>query len=293
MALWSIVFYLLLLLFPGFAKAWNAQGHALIATLAFHHLSPKAKTAFFTYNEAFNRSSNFAFKPHRFSSSAVWLDAYTYQNPGLPWLKQIHYIDQPFFKKGKARPCFPAVPPTILPMNAVTAIEKAKKIVSSKEASQAEKGFYLRILLHVVGDLHQPLHAISQYSPQYPAGDQGGNAVRLGSNSIAKNLHAYWDRGGGFLKQRPKKRKKEYTQGLLEKKANQLERKWPCQLDKMNLAPESWALESYRLAIQEAYAVQAFEKPSKAYQSRVKSRSQAQIALAACRLAAVLNHCLI
>ena len=39
--------------------------------------------------------------------------------------------------------------------------------------------FNLRLFIHYVGDIHQPLHATSRYTSQYPEGDRGGNSFAL------------------------------------------------------------------------------------------------------------------
>src|SRR5262249_25967709 len=44
--------------------------------------------------------------------------------------------------------------------------------------------------LHLVGDVHQPLHCLARFSAASPEGDDGGNAVRLSSPA---NLHSFWD----------------------------------------------------------------------------------------------------
>jgi hypothetical protein len=55
-------------------------------------------------------------------------------------------------------------------------------------------------LLHLVGDAHQPLHAVGRFTKQIPSGDAGGNAelvIPATGETIA--FHAYWDRMfGGY-----------------------------------------------------------------------------------------------
>jgi len=51
----------------------------------------------------------------------------------------------------------------------------------------------LRLIIHYVGDIHQPLHSTSRVDDKYPAGDRGGNSVRMPSRGGASNLHAVWD----------------------------------------------------------------------------------------------------
>ena len=69
----------------------------------------------------------------------------------------------------------------------------------------------LRYLIHVVGDIHQPLHSCSLYSKsmyngELREGDMGGNKIPV--NDIfkggIKNLHALWDSGIGLYQGRLK-----------------------------------------------------------------------------------------
>lgn len=58
--------------------------------------------------------------------------------------------------------------------------------------------FHLRLLIHYIGDIHQPLHASSRYTIDYPKGDEGGNDFRIkvthkGLGERPNNLHSLWD----------------------------------------------------------------------------------------------------
>lgn len=50
-------------------------------------------------------------------------------------------------------------------------------------------------LTHVVGDIHQPLHACSLVNDQFPNNDQGGNLMKIMylNNPSITNLHSLWD----------------------------------------------------------------------------------------------------
>jgi hypothetical protein len=48
-------------------------------------------------------------------------------------------------------------------------------------------------VLHLVGDVHQPLHCAALYSADYQEGDAGGNLFGLKVDGRARVLHAYWD----------------------------------------------------------------------------------------------------
>lgn len=241
--------------------SWNAVGHRIVAQIAYHHMTEEAKQIFNQYNHALDAP----LKPKTIINSAAWLDFVPYW--GEVPLKPMHYIDIPFSSDGT---------PLISPgeSNAVSAIEEAEAVIQSSSATEVEKGFRLRILLHVIGDLHQPMHAANQFSMSHPHGDKGGNLLKLGSNSVATNLHAYWDRGGGLL---------------LGKKAYEIEKNWPCSLSEMSLNPKTWAEESYRIAVNRAYSIKAGQIPSEQYQYETTVLTEQRIALAGCRLAAVLN----
>lgn len=54
----------------------------------------------------------------------------------------------------------------------------------------------MRLLIHYVGDIHQPLHCTSRVDKNYPKGDRGGNLFPIppeGDEGDIKELHAAWD----------------------------------------------------------------------------------------------------
>lgn len=54
--------------------------------------------------------------------------------------------------------------------------------------------FALRLVIHYVGDIHQPLHTVSAVDDEYPKGDRGGNSEWISpSVSGVGNLHSLWD----------------------------------------------------------------------------------------------------
>ena len=57
----------------------------------------------------------------------------------------------------------------------------------------AAKSYALRLLIHYVGDIHQPFHAENLYSTTFPDGDAGGNLFTLPSHYSSNELHAVWD----------------------------------------------------------------------------------------------------
>jgi hypothetical protein len=74
--------------------------------------------------------------------------------------------------------------------NVLTALERARWQLEH-ETDAAQRAIALCWLLHLIGDIHQPLHTGGLVSATlFPAGDRGGNAIRTRGG----NLHAAWDR---------------------------------------------------------------------------------------------------
>lgn len=56
-------------------------------------------------------------------------------------------------------------------------------------------------LVHVWGDIHNPVHTGSMYSAVFPKGDMGGNRFRFvwsGQRHLGKSMHSLWDKAGGI-----------------------------------------------------------------------------------------------
>jgi len=80
--------------------------------------------------------------------------------------------------------------------NILWGLKKQRAALASKTASVWQKAFAIRFLIHLVGDLHQPLHCIGRCSVTHPKGDQGGNRFPLAVPAYS-NLHKFWDSMGG------------------------------------------------------------------------------------------------
>lgn len=75
-------------------------------------------------------------------------------------------------------------------INVSTAIDYNTRILANPNANPAERAVALCWVLHLMGDIHQPLHAGALFSPElFARGDRGGNAVTIDDS----NLHSRWD----------------------------------------------------------------------------------------------------
>jgi len=86
-----------------------------------------------------------------------------------------HFVDQPFSPDGT--PLLAAVAP-----NAATQIPLLRTALAAAGTTDDVKSYDLVWLLHLVGDVHQPLHCVSRYDQADPKGDRGGNTVRITGN---------------------------------------------------------------------------------------------------------------
>ena len=229
---------------------WNAVGHRLIAQIAYDHMTLHTKQVCNQYNRALDK----VYKPQSLIQAAVWLDTLRYQD--ISWFAVMHYVDIPFSVDESPLP-------VLAEINALWAIEKATNLLLNKYPTDFDKGIALRVL-----------------SAAYPEGDRGGNLVPLPDNPVANNLHAYWDRGAGLLNA-----KKHYSQTQMTELSARIEQLWPCEVTSIDINPKKWANESHELAVKNAYQWPINNN----YQEKAQRISEQRIALAGCRLAALLN----
>ena len=68
----------------------------------------------------------------------------------------------------------------------IQAIQKCISVLKDPEESREEKQFHLKLLVHFVGDIHQPMHVGR-------SGDRGGNDIKVNWFNTPTNLHRLWD----------------------------------------------------------------------------------------------------
>ena len=260
-----IVFFLLTYSLVGYT--WNAAGHKLVAQIAYDNLTPVAKKMCGTI---FNINDPKALEAY-FINVATWLDEIRKKN--IHQYDGWHYMNIPFSNdKTKL--------PELKHKNALWAIQNAIAVLSSNKSGKSAKSFNLKVLIHVVGDMHQPLHTSTKVSRRFPKGDLGGNLYALKS-PYGANLHQYWDNGAGTL-----------TKGnlaVVKVKAYLLEQSISCLIANQLKTPEEWLQETLNIAKTEAYAIKSHNKPSKKYRYNTIRIVDKQIVLAGCRLAYLLN----
>jgi hypothetical protein len=146
---------------------WGKTGHRVVGEIAEDYLTSKTKRklAKLLDHRSLAFSSTFADEiksDNRYDQFYNW-----------------HFINMPFdttyelsIKNSKG--------------NLVTGITYCKNIIQDESSSDADKAFYLKLLIHLIGDLHQPMHIGLEE-------DRGGNDIKLQWFYKDTNLHSVWD----------------------------------------------------------------------------------------------------
>ncbi|MEO9891721.1 S1/P1 nuclease [Aurantibacter sp.] len=163
--------FILLLLSIQFVSAevpvWSKTGHRTIGEVAQPHLKGKAKKAirYLLQGKSLAAVANFA---DEIKADSIYrkFNAWHYANIA----EGKDYGDDAPNKYG----------------DLVTAINDCKRIIKDKNSTKADKTFYLKMLIHFIGDLHQPMH-VGRLE------DKGGNNIQLQWFNKGTNLHKVWD----------------------------------------------------------------------------------------------------
>lgn len=250
--------------------AWDNAGHELIAIIAYDRLHENTKQEVDYYARIMDKRYTALL---RFLRASTWADYIRAQD--VTAYNSWHYINIPYSLDRTA-----TKPPQL--QNAAWAINQAQQVLYSQRSNSFQKAEFLRFLLHFVGDIHQPMHAVNAYSKSHPYGDEGGNLYYLDEEN--RNLHSYWDGGAGLLKE-------HLSIAELKELARKITQDYPPEYFKniQDDNPQDWANESFQIAKDFAYQTPQGKKPSAAYQAKGQQYVEQRIALAGYRLANMLN----
>jgi hypothetical protein len=186
--------------------------------------------------------------------------------------------------------------------NAETQIDFFSQSLSDNSVSEDAKSFNLTWLLHLVGDVHQPLHATARFNSVSRHGDAGGNQVIVCKPAPAKcvsegrsayKLHSFWDDAIGTSRSVRSARAK--ADGLLQQLSDpQSFLSHATASVDLEAPPSTWLQESFSLAKRHAYKTPIGPRrgpyfPTAAYKANAGSIAEQQIAIAGVRLANLLN----
>ncbi len=196
------------------ALAWNSLGHKVVAEIAWQQIdAPTRQSIVDTLKHHPRFAEDFISKMPRdvatgdqakqdrwiFWQAACWPDIARGGPYDRPWW---HFINVPVYvDKNDRRALADKLPfnqsfkyPTSgdpADYNVVQAIAYSRATIADKSAGPDAKALAYCWLVHLVGDLHQPLHSCALVSVnQFPKGDRGGNQIPL---TRGNNLHSLWD----------------------------------------------------------------------------------------------------
>lgn len=176
------------------AWGWGCTGHQVVAQLAYGELNAHARAEsdrLLTDLSAYADLAHFCPPPalSNFGIVSTWADDLRAVRPETaPW----HYIDIPLSAPAQQYPAY-CDPKTGC---VVSAIRSEVATLRSQPLDSAKATDVLILLIHFVGDIHQPLHDETN-------NDRGGNCLPVtvfghtpieGPNeAYPQNLHAVWD----------------------------------------------------------------------------------------------------
>ena len=262
--------------------AWHDTGHMVVSQIAYDRLNPRAKERV----DALTKTIRFCGRTYDGVTISVWMDDIKSDSTHDD-LDQWHYVNPPLFDGIAPDPSI-----KLTDNNVITRTKWVIEMLKKGTGTDKKDAELLGYMVHLVGDIHQPLHAATRHSAGNRDGDLGGNKFKL-NQPEATNLHSYWDAAGGlFYFWSPPRPMEDYTRRRFDAyvravvaahPANNLASEWRV------LDPEKWAQESFDLARTAAYDLPENSVPTNAYAERTRDVSRRRIALAGYRLAQLLN----
>ena len=142
---------------------------------------------------------------HPFTECAPFAD--TIKGQGYSFQSGWHFINLPYLDQGNTLDDYPdwtqpeddVVKALFALTNLIMDTGDYKDTVYYEQISskfsdvEDQKSFALRLIVHYIGDVHQPLHSTAEIDDEFPTGDRGGNSESVPSQGGASNLHAIWD----------------------------------------------------------------------------------------------------
>ena len=188
---------MLLLICPIRGFSWGDEGHAIVGLIAMHYVQPavraRVESLLASDTSALTRTTGVA-------DESSWADRYRDSDRDTTQARyrqtrDWHYVDIEIARPDIDAACngHPRLPADTRASEGPAAdcivdkIEQFRDELHRPGTAPAERLLALQFLLHLVGDLHQPLHAGDDH-------DHGGNAIHVTMAGHAPgNLHGYWD----------------------------------------------------------------------------------------------------
>jgi S1/P1 Nuclease len=296
------------LVLPQPVLAWNGTGHRLVASIAWDNLSDTTRKKIVNLmrqapkgnclRELFNANDG---EREFFVAAATWPDILR-GGKGIP--KQCTDLHKPewHFKdrfwsgvSGDSQNPPKDLNRPLAKINAVERLEKFRSFVNGN-GKVGDRAMGVAWMIHLVGDIHQPLHTSGRVTATEQNGDVGGNTFFVGpakivdGKNLTPKLHGYWDNIVDSADPRlPDEKFNEYIARLTTK----FQADFP-KSHFQNLEPgqfDNWAIESLRNAQRSAYpkTLKRGQVPNSQYKASTFKVAEESIAEAGYRLADLLE----
>ncbi|MRI33869.1 hypothetical protein EOPP23_12815 [Endozoicomonas sp. OPT23] len=187
------------------SHAWHDLGHMLVAKLAYDQISANdSKLAGILDNltkascDYFSGLGLESDQCATFVQAATLLDSYSGKYPES---KSWHYINMPVvFDEASSKVNYTAVTEAAAELpNVDIQLQYSLQVLRNNRADileghiddETSKAFIT--VIHLMGDIHQPLHNFELFSDVFPNGDAGGNRLDVKGVDGVSNLHSLWD----------------------------------------------------------------------------------------------------
>jgi hypothetical protein len=160
-----------LMYLPTQTMAWGMLGHRVVGQIADSYLIKKAR-----------KNIELILGGESVAMASTWAD-FIKSDPAYSYLSAWHYVD---FDQQFAYPQMQAFLKQDTAVDASTKLNMIIAQLKNKKLEQDKKQMYLRLLIHIIGDVHQPMHTAH-------TADKGGNDIKLFWFNKPTNLHALWD----------------------------------------------------------------------------------------------------
>ena len=209
--MYKSTFSVALALMAAQAEAWWAAGHLLTARRAQAILEEsypevlQAAISELTELDKYFPDLVSGEGDHPFTECATFAD--DIKSKGYTFQSDWHFVNTPYLdEEGTSLDDFSFEQPVYDVIGAMTDIKAYLKgditasesyyipwLVDKTGYESDAKSFGLRLLIHYVGDVHQPEHSVALVDSTYPTGDRGGNSEKIPSKNGVNNLHFVWD----------------------------------------------------------------------------------------------------
>lgn len=290
-------------LLPHAARAWDALGHMVVTRIAWSQLTPAVQAKVIALLEQAPADAGLAQlrpaagapdrDPMFAAYASTWPDIIRAAEPAArhAYHRPIWHYRDTFWSDGPDGSIVEVT--TLQPdsLNLVVELQRQSAILRDSTVPAAERAVALAWVMHLAGDIAQPLHASGRVTPEEPAGDKGGNAFLLDK---PMNLHWYWDRV--LSDHYPRMSAEEDPVYVARVTATVLAQAKP-DVSATAIANgdfELWAKQSLASAQHQVYCcgVERGHASPDAYAAHVLAVSQPAMVLAGSRLAALLNELL-